>query len=78
MKTRQPDQVTATREHVQLDSERAGVSRARRPAQPLSAARQAADGAHRAPDAPCPGGRPCGGYMLGGGTFGGFMLGSGN
>jgi hypothetical protein len=51
--------------------------RARRPAQPLSAARQAFE-AHNATVAPSPVGRPCGGYMLGGGTFGGFMLGSGN
>jgi hypothetical protein len=51
---------------------------ANRPAQPVSAARSMAEGAHREPDAPRPGGRPCGGYMIGGGTFGGFMLGSGN
>ena len=52
-------------------------SRLRRPAQSVSAARQAMEGAHHA--RPNPVERPCGGYMIGGGTFGGgFMLGSGN
>lgn len=59
-------------------TERMPGSNASRPAQPLSAARQAVEGSQRVPDAPQPGGPPSGGYIMGSGIGGGFMLGSGN
>jgi hypothetical protein len=51
---------------------------ARRPAQPVSAARQPVEGSRGRPEAPRPGGPPSGGYMMGSGIGGEFMLGSGN
>ena len=86
------DAATSTREGTQISgtpepkTATAGstvaprAARARRPAQPVSAARRPAESSEERPEAPPrTGGRPLGGYMIGGGTFnGGFMLGSGN
>lgn len=54
-------------------------ARARRPAQPVSAARPPVEASpDRCPDASRPDARLCGGYMMGSGMGGGCMLGSGN
>lgn len=66
------------RETARIDqAELVAGSPTRRPAQPLSAARQASGGLHQVPERPRPDGRLCGGYMMGSGIGGGFMLGSG-
>ena len=54
-------------------------ARARRAAQPVSAARPLVGSSEGRPEAPPrPDARLCGGYMMGSGMGGGCMLGSGN
>jgi hypothetical protein len=65
---------------LEVPAPRIGKPPARRPAQPVSAARLPVESSEERREAPprTSGGHPCGGYMMGSGMGGGFMLGSGN